>query len=151
MAIAERPPVGSDEHRALVKTAEASLLDPSWSHIVEMVLSRDGDTYEAAAVDGRSRFRRAPDGEGWRFEVVSVEGRDPLGDQATDRFSPLVDERSTPYPHRTENAYPNGHLQVSQLFDSPAAPDLCVRHGSIEVVCSLAELVPVTLTSRTIG
>lgn len=157
MAITDHPPVGSDEHRELVKHAEAALLDPAWAHIVEMVLSRDGDTYEAAAVDGRVRFRREADRAGWRFETVAVEGRDPLGNQATDQFAPLSDELASRYPERADNAYPNAYLQLSQLFDAPAAPDLCAihtaahnwqdqgghigEHGSIDVVQSRAPFI----------
>src|SRR5215510_13229358 len=107
MAITDQPPVGSDEHRELVRQAEAALLDPAWAHIVEMVLSHDGDTYEAATVDGRVTFRREADGAGWRFETLTVEGRDPLANQATDQFAPLGDELAHRYPMRADNAYPN--------------------------------------------
>lgn len=157
MTITEGPPVGSDEHREQVRQAEAALLDPAWAHIVEMVLSRDGDTYDAAAVDGRVRFRRSPEGSGWQFDVVAVEGRDPLADQSTDRFAPLEDETANPFPDRTVNAYPNAYLQLSQLFDDPAAPDLCAihtaghnwadqgghrgEHGSIDVVQARAPFI----------
>ena len=55
--------------------------------IVEVVVSNpEPETYEARAVDGRVRFRRELDGAGWRFEVEAVDGRNPIGDQATDRF-----------------------------------------------------------------
>jgi hypothetical protein len=167
MAITDQPPIGSDEHRELVQRAEAALLDPAWSHIVEMVLSRDGDTYAAAAVDGRVRFRREPDGSGWRFERVGVEGRDPLADQATDRFAPLADELAHRHPGRADNSYPNAFLQLSQLFDDPAAPDLCAihtaghnwedqgghrgEHGSIDVVQARAPFVVAGAGVRTDG
>jgi len=88
-----------DEHRAAVDTAEAALLDPAVEHLVEVVLRSVGDhAYEAAAVDGRVRFRREPEGTGWRFVEERVEGRNPLGDQATDRFSPLAEERAKAPP-----------------------------------------------------
>jgi len=157
MSHSDRPPVDSDEHREQVRQAEAALLDPAWSHIVEMVLSRDGDEYEAAAVDGRVRFRRVPHDTGWAFETVAVQGRDPLANQADDHLVPLADEMANRYPDRTTNAYPNAHLQLSQLFDAAAAPDLCAihtaghhwgdqgghigEHGSIDVVQSRAPFV----------
>jgi predicted AlkP superfamily pyrophosphatase or phosphodiesterase len=157
MAITEQPPVGSDEHREHVEQARRALLDPEWAPIVEMVLSRDGDTYEAAAVDGRVTFRRTSSGTSWDFEVVAVEGRDPLANQATDHLAPLPAELANRFPERTENAYPNAFLQLSQLFDSPAAPDLCAihtaahnwqdqgghigEHGSIDVVQSRAPFI----------
>ncbi|MCI3949027.1 MAG: hypothetical protein K0R11_961, partial [Acidimicrobiales bacterium] len=75
--------------------------------IVEVVLSAPApDTYEAQAVDGRVRFRREIDGAGWRFEVEAVDGRNPLGDQATDRFVGVATERGALHPERTANAYP---------------------------------------------
>ena len=102
------------------------------------------------AADGRVRF--AKDGT-----VERVEGRNPLADQATDRFAPLPDELGVRYPDRTTNSYPFAYEQVAQLFDHPAAPDICVihtaahnwqdagghrgEHGSIDVVQARAPFV----------
>src|SRR5687768_17107843 len=92
-----------------------------------MVLtSRDGG-YEALSHDGRVRFRRT---EAGGYEVLETEGADPLADQSTDRFTPLAVEREHKHPHRRDNAYPFAFDQVSQLFDHPAAPDLCVIHSA---------------------
>jgi hypothetical protein len=105
------------------------LLSPELDPIVDMVLRRHGDGYEALTGDGRVRFRRTgpgPDG----YETVAVEGRDPLADTSTHRFSPLADEQGNRYPTRAENAYPFAHDHTAQLFDSPAAPDLCVVHSA---------------------
>src|SRR3954452_2622061 len=75
--------------------------------IVEVVLSNPvPDTYEARSVDGRVRFRREVEGTGWRIEVEEVDGRNPLGDQATDRFVGVDSERASLHPERTANAYP---------------------------------------------
>ncbi len=120
----------TDAHAADVARAEAALLDPAMAHIVDVVLraADEPDTYEAAAVDGRVRFRRRPDGPGWAFDAVRVEGRNPLADQAADRFSPLAEERANPHPDRTTTSYPFAYEQVAQLFDAPAAPDLIAIH-----------------------
>lgn len=123
----------TDAHLADLQRAEAALLDPSMSHLVEVVLRRSPEgegTYEAANVDGRVRFRRRDEGTGWAFDVLAAEGRNPLADQADDRFSPLADERANPYPDRLANSYPNAYEQVAQLFDSPEAPDLVAIHTS---------------------
>ena len=72
-------------------------------------------------------FRRNADGS---YERIAVTGRDPLADQSTAKFTPLADERAHPYPHRSENAYPHAFDQIAQLFDAPAAPDLCVLHSA---------------------
>lgn len=126
----EGPPVGSDEHRAHVDRARAALLDPALADIVDMVLARDGNDYLAASAEGSIRFRRVPDGPAWRYEALEIGGRDPLRDQSADRFSPLGAERAALHPHRSENAYPHAFEQIVQLFDSPAAPDLCVVHSA---------------------
>src|SRR5215213_3285516 len=76
------------------------LCSDALSPIVEVVLSSPApDTYEAQAVDGRVRVRRETDGTGWRFEVEAVDGRNPLGDQAADRFVGLDAERAALHPH----------------------------------------------------
>src|SRR5918999_858205 len=86
--------------------------------IVEVVLSApEPDVYEARAVDGRVRFRREAEGTGWRFEVEAVDGRNPLGDQATDRFVGVDVERGALHPERTANAYPFAYDQSAQFFD----------------------------------
>lgn len=122
----------SDQHLADVAKAEAALLDPAMARIVDLVLrdTERPDTYEAAATDGRVRFQRRSRGSGWEFDVVAVEGRNPLADQATDRFSPLDAERANPHPDRTTTSYPFAYEQVAQLFDAPAAPDLVAIHTS---------------------
>src|SRR4051812_18784438 len=91
------------------------LLDASLEPIVEMVLVRDGDAVEAHASDGRVRFRA--DGR-----VVETDGRNPLGDQSTDRFAGLANELDALQPGRGANSYPFAYEQVAQLFDHPAAP-----------------------------
>jgi hypothetical protein len=111
-----------DAERAL-EILTGSELEP----IVDMVLLARDDAYEARAHDGSVRFRRSDDGA---FDVVDVSGSNPLADQATDRFSPLADEQAHRNPHRRDNAYPHAYEQVAQLFDHPAAPDLCVIHSA---------------------
>ena len=126
------------------------LLDDALEPIVEMVLVRDGDAIEAHAVDGRVRF----DGVG---TVLETSGRNPLADQSTDRFAGLPNELGALQPGRTANSYPFGYEQAAQIFDHPAAPDLCVihtaahnwadqgghlgEHGSLDVVQARAPFV----------
>ena len=58
-------------------------------------------------------------------------GRDPLADQSTDQVharSPT--SAPTRSPTARENAYPHAFDQIAQLFDAPAAPDLCVLHSA---------------------
>ena len=117
----------ADEHRGDVDAALDILLGADLEPIVDMVLTRRDGRYEALTADGRVVF--AADGpDGW--SIVATEGADPLADQSTDRFSPLADEQANKYPIRASNSYPHAYDQVAQLFDSPAAPDLCVIHSA---------------------
>jgi predicted AlkP superfamily pyrophosphatase or phosphodiesterase len=117
----------ADQHRDDVEAALDILLDRELDPIVDMVFTHRDDTYEALTHDGRVAFRMGDDGAP---EVVKVEGANPLAEQATDRFTPLAEELAHKHPHRRDNAYPHGYEQIVQLFDSPAAPDLCVIHSA---------------------
>ncbi len=127
-----------------VRQVADALLDAALEPIVDMVVTAEDDAYEARTVDGRVRFRREAEpvpsagndgaegtsaGERWRFVDVEVEGRNPLGDTATDRFPSLADELAHRWPDRTQQAYPHAHEQIAQLFDHPAAPDLVCLHS----------------------
>jgi phosphonoacetate hydrolase len=94
--------------------------------IVELVAwSPAPGTYEVRAADGRVRFGCDADGS---FDVEEVEGRNPVGDQAVDRFAGVEAERASLHPARTANAYPHAYEMVAQVFDHACAPDLCVVH-----------------------
>ncbi len=110
-----------------------ALLDPALESIVDMVaLATPDGGYDVRAVDGRVTFRRESDGGGpggpVRYVETGVEGRNPLGDTATDRFSPLADELDHRWPTRTEQSYPHAHEHIAQVFDHPAAPDIVCLH-----------------------
>src|SRR5258705_6195021 len=103
------------------------LLDPALGAIVDMVLwSPEPEVFEAASCEGSVRFRR----DGTHFEVVAVRGESPFADQSPDGFTGLTAERANPFPDRTHNSYPFAFEQVAQLFDHPAAPDVCVVHSA---------------------
>ena len=122
-----RPHEVADAHRDAAEAALEVLLDGALDPIVDMVCTARDGAYEALTHDGRVTFRRNDDGT---YERVSVSGSDPLADQSTAKFAPLADERAHPLPHRSENAYPYAFDHIAQLFDSPAAPDLCVLHSA---------------------
>jgi phosphonoacetate hydrolase len=111
------------------RTAVDVLVDPDLRALVELVLSSPApDVYEARSVDGAVRFRRHETGDGPRFVVEAVEGRDPLADQDPTRFAPLDAELAAGHPDRRANSYPFAWEHVAQIFDHPCAPDLCVLH-----------------------
>lgn len=122
------PPAAPDP--AHVDAVVDALLDPVLEPIVEMVITADEGSYEARTLDGRVRFVRQDDGHGWRFTETLIEGRNPLGDQSLERFSPLSDERATPWPDRTATSYPFAYEMVAQVFDADAAPDVMCLHTS---------------------
>jgi hypothetical protein len=125
-----RNPASLPPDPALVEVAATALLDPVLEPIVDMIFTADESGYEARAVDGMVRFTREDDGHGWRFTEEKVEGRNPLGDQATDRFSPLADEKESPFPDRATTSYPFGYEMIAQIFDADAAPDVICMHTS---------------------
>jgi predicted AlkP superfamily pyrophosphatase or phosphodiesterase len=103
------------------------LLGDELAPIVDMVLRRTGeDRYEAASAQGRVEFRRA-DGS---YDVVATEGDDPFACQSPAHLAGLDAELADPHPTRDENSYPFAYEQTAQLFDHPAAPDLCVVHAA---------------------
>ena len=112
----------------LVHQAVEALLDPALEPIVEMLFTHHDGVYEARAVDGAVRFTRQPDGHVWRYDVKEVEGRNPVGDQAVDRFAGLESELANRFPPRTDNSYPFAYEQIAQLFDAVHSPDVCVLH-----------------------
>jgi predicted AlkP superfamily pyrophosphatase or phosphodiesterase len=106
------------------------LLDGQLEPIVDMVARRTGDdTYEVASAHGTVTFCRTgpgPDG----YERLGVAGVDPLADQSADHLVGLPVEQADPHPSREGNSYPYAYDHVAQLFDHPAAPDLCVLHSA---------------------
>lgn len=103
------------------------LLSAELEPIVDMVLRRRDGGYEAVAHDGSVQFRRTgpgPDG----YATTAVVADNPLASVTTDRFTSLADEQAGRYPSRAANSYPFAFDHTAQLFDSPAAPDLCVIH-----------------------
>jgi arylsulfatase A-like enzyme len=129
-----RPDVAelAPELEAGAERALGVLVDGTLEPVVDMVLlARDG-AYEVHSHDGWVRFRRdgADPAGAAGFEVLDSGGADPVADRTTDRFTPLADELAHPHPHRRDNAYPFAFEHVAQLFDHPAAPDLCVLHSA---------------------
>lgn len=130
MAVTETTRPDPDAHREHLEQARAALLDPAVEQIVEMVIGHDAetDTFDVAAPDGSVRFGRTPDGDHWRFEVLEVAGRDPLGNQDAGHLAPIESELGVRHPHRTANAYPYAFETIAQLFDAASPPDLISIH-----------------------
>ena len=89
------------DRAAAIGTLERALTAPDLADRMELaVWSPAPHTYRAAAVDGSVLFRRVDDGGTWRYDVLEVVDRNPLADQATDRFLGLNAERRHHFPAR---------------------------------------------------
>ncbi len=125
---------------------------------------RDGSWwYEAWALRGMVRWvRRYAPGGGYEYEVVEVVGENPLERQDYRALATYEEEMSAAgNPEDVQRAfieperltYPYAYERISQLFDSPNAPDLIVnpksyaygrqpgQHGALDVVQSRSPLV----------
>jgi len=119
--------------------------------------------YEAWALRGMVRWVRRLDAQGgYAYEVVEVAGENPLARQDPRALSTLTEElgagRTPGDPERAfiepeKTTYPYAYERLSQLFDSPNAPDLAVnprsyafgrqpgQHGALDVVQSRSPLI----------
>ena len=124
--------------------------------------SRDGSwRYEAWSLRGMVAWVRdyAP-GRGYVYSVVETAGENPLVAQDHRALSTYHDELSagsgdpeTNYVEPGALTYPYAYERLSQLFDSPNAPDLAVnpkaycygrqpgQHGALDVIQSRSPLV----------
>lgn len=125
---------------------------------------RDGTWwYEAWALRGMVRWvRRYAPGGGYEYEVVEVIGENPLARQDYRALATYEEEMAAAgnpadvqqaYIEPERLTYPYAYERISQLFDSPNAPDLIVnpksyaygrqpgQHGALDVVQSRSPLV----------
>ncbi|MDA8380123.1 MAG: alkaline phosphatase family protein [Actinomycetota bacterium] len=97
--------------------------------IVELVAwSMGQDRFGVRAHDGCVIYGRVRDGHGWSYSIESVDGRNPLADQATGRFIGIDQLRASPYPDRRANSYPHAYDELAQIFDHRDAPDVYAVH-----------------------
>lgn len=123
---------------------------------------RDGSwRYEAWSLRGMVAWVRnyAPGG-GYDYTVVESAGENPLADQDHRALSTYDEELAagsgepeTNFVEPTALTYPYAYERLSQLFDSPNAPDLAVnpkaycygrqpgQHGALDVIQSRSPLV----------
>ncbi len=124
---------------------------------------RDGNwSYEAWALRGMVRWIRRYGRSGYEYEVVETVGQNPLEAQdhrALSTFAEEMDAAGNPadvqqaFVPLERVTYPFAYERISQLFDSPNAPDLVVnprsyaygrqpgQHGALDVVQSRSPLI----------
>ncbi|HSK27691.1 MAG TPA: alkaline phosphatase family protein [Jiangellales bacterium] len=132
--------------------AVEALVDPAWSHVVDLVAHPDGDGGVVVA-SSRGAARVAP-GE----PTQVLHGEDPVADQDPMAFLPYERELADPSPPNQRNAYPYAAERLLSAFADPdRSPDLVVvhtprhffpdrgghagEHGSLDVVQSRAPLL----------
>ena len=137
----------------------------AWTDFVVTYRSgADGSgAYEAWARRGMVRWiRRYEASGGYAYEVIETIGDNPIADQDPNALASLVDElaagRDPNDPQQgfiepEHLSYPLAYERISQLFDSPNAPDLAVnaksycygreagQHGHLDAIQSRAALV----------
>jgi len=123
----------------------------------------DGSTvYEAWAERGMVAWVRRYGERGYQYEVVEVCGENPLDRQDATALSTLTEELAAAgNPDDVQHAfiepgrltYPYAYERITQLFDSPNAPDIIVspksyaygrqpgQHGALDVVQSRSPLI----------
>ncbi len=127
---------------------------------------RDG-AYEVWSARGMVRFTRshAADG-GYEYTITETIGENPIANQDTHAISTVeeemeaagksghpTDDANTAFIEPAHVSYPFVFDRISQLFDSPNAPDLVInpkcyatgrqpgQHGSVDIVQSRAPLI----------
>ncbi len=125
--------------------------------------AQDGSwAYEAWALRGMVRWVRRYAEHGYTYEVVEVVGENPLEAQDHRALSTLEEELAAAgdpvdiqraFVEPAALTYPYAYERISQLFDSPNAPDLVVnpksytygrqpgQHGALDVIQSRSPLV----------
>ncbi len=122
-----RTPTLSNRERGSGSGARGAARTPRWRRSSTWCCAGPATTgTKRPAAQGRVEFRRADGG----YDVVATEGDDPLADQSPAHLAGLDAELADPHPTRDENSYPFAYEQIAQLFDHPAAPDLCVVHSA---------------------
>ena len=131
-----------------------------------VITCRDG-AYEVWAQRGMIRFERVfAKGGGYDYRVIEQIGANPIANQDR-KANATIDEElaaskasgfpgtepNAAYVEPEQNTYPFAYERVSQLFDSPNAPDLAVnpkayafgrkpgQHGALDVIHARSPLV----------
>lgn len=150
------------------RAIHAILTDPTAGPQTDMVFTYRDGAYEIWAARGMVRFQRtyAADGQGYEYNVIEQIGENPVENQDRRALSTIAEElaaakasgfpgidANTAYVEPEHNSYPFAYERISQLFDSPNAPDLAVnpkayafgrqpgQHGALDAIQARSPLV----------
>ncbi|MCG8591971.1 MAG: hypothetical protein MJE66_21965, partial [Proteobacteria bacterium] len=156
--------LGPHQEESGNRAIHALLCDAEVDDQVDLVITHrrgadgEGDAYEVWARRGLVRFRRwrRPEG-GLEFEVIEVQGENPLENQSDHALRTVEEEAAAAvasgfdaaaerrFVRAEHQSYPRAYERVAQLFDSPNAPDLVIspndwaqgsdpgQHGALHV------------------
>lgn len=143
------------------------LTDATAGPQTDLVITYRDDAYEVWAQRGMIRFQRhfAPDG-GYEYRIIEQIGENPLAQQDYRALATIdeelaaakasgfaTDDANVAFIEPAHNAYPFAYERISQLFDSPNAPDIVVnpkayafgrqpgQHGALDAVHARSPLV----------
>lgn len=140
----------------------AALTEPAIAAQVEFVISYRAPAYEVWSMRGMIRFcRYYAEGGGYRYAAVEQIGENPIAHRELDalptvqgefaaRSGALAGDGDRSVIAGTELSHPFAYERISQLFDSPDAPDLVVhpsafaagrRHGNLDPLQSRCPLI----------
>ncbi|HZC46992.1 MAG TPA: alkaline phosphatase family protein, partial [Candidatus Acidoferrum sp.] len=148
-------------------TILALLAETPAADYVDLAITHRADAYEVWSRRGMVRFKRFADERGaLSFEVVEQISENPIANQdpfivstideeldASARSGNRTDDPNHAYFEPHVISHPYAYERISQLFDSPRAPDLVVspkcyaygiqpgQHGALDVVQCRAPLV----------
>ncbi|MCI0890528.1 MAG: alkaline phosphatase family protein [Chloroflexi bacterium] len=143
------------------------LTHPVVGEQVDFVATYRDSAYEVWSARGMIRFQRSyADGGGFEYNIIETAGENPIQDQDTHAVSSLdeelkaaaesghpTDDANTAFIEPAQLTYPFAYERITQLFDSPNAPDIVVnpkcfafgqkpgQHGALDIVQSRAPLV----------
>jgi len=142
------------------------LTHPIVGEQVDFVATYRDDAYEVWAARGMIRFQRRHRSGGYEYEVIEQIDENPIANQDTHAIATVeeemeaaansghpTDDPNTAYIEPSQISYPFAFERLTQLFDSPNAPDLVInpkcyaygrqpgQHGSLDVVQSRAPLI----------
>jgi len=164
---------GFDENERETVELAMNVLMEQQSVYFAATYDQANELYIVRSKRGDVSFRRVIGEDGYEFEIASSNGDDPFPNRDLGHLSTYEDElaagsnpMNTSYPdygyeegderlsfiEPEDNGYPLPLLRISQLFDSPNAPDLvhCAMpyghgsigtHGNLDVIQSRAALI----------
>lgn len=155
------------QHESGDRAILAILTDEKAGPETDLVITYRDGAYEVWAKRGMIRFQRFyAEGGGYEYRIIEQIGENPIANEDYTAIATIDEEiaasRASGFPGVEPNlayvepehvSYPYAYERISQLFDSPNAPDLVVnpkpyafgrqpgQHGALDVIQARSPLV----------